>query len=1002
MKSCLAGLCAVLLSSAFAATTITGTVPVPSGEVLTIDVPSGETYEYAESISGDGGVLKTGAGTLVLSGDNSFTGGFELQDGSVEARSETAFGVDTTVTISSQNTGTRLILNASDGTFRNDFAFTGKAVGGGSDPVMRFAASGTIDGDITFVSESYIGSLVSGLTISFNGAVGTSDRKTGVVYVMKGATTYFNGPVYATNFYDGIRWDHTGTVHFKSSENGVRDYVYVMHGKLVCDADNVFGTASPCFSGDCSSAGAMFDLAGTSQQVPSLTFNNTKSWVAPTLTCAGGCLTSGDEATLTIVGTGANKSAYSFWTVNGAVSLVLDAAETFTQVFTNRASATTGSIHVKGGTLKLTGNASFKDAASLTVDSGASFVCESTEPMALGRIPTVEVNGAFTIGEEAVNPFDNGLVTLSLGADSIFTLPEEMQLKVAALYVDGEEKDSSDDVPQIVGGSVVVMKGPSTDAWVGGGASESVAEAANWKGGKKPDRTGGLTATFADATATSFVADIDTDITFAKINLASDAGFAFTGENRMSVIDGGLSVAQPAADFFPVYAFMAPFGIERDTVIDAPAGTTLRFERTSFTASRLAKLGEGDLVLAGTNAFAGTVIVSNGNTLVTGTLTTPSGLDETVPTWGKNIDKENLIYFHLAEGGLTTKKSTLCVSNAVIEKPLWFQKNGGGSWGAQLSFPAGTTNRFRAHLMSADASSQNVHTYAGSVTYLEGGASFVWTFYQYELGTLWIRNKPIKQSGGTAGYSIATRGTTVFAVAGNSLPNLSISGDGGVFDFRVDHALNVGTALKLEGSTSSLKSGSGIRLNSTVQRVGTVTTSIKYFNAASFINGEPGSELLVTNTAATVSSVAIPFTGAASLRLDNPGTLELKGVTSTSTGAVTVAQGTLTVRADANWASASAVNVIGTGSLVIEAPDGVTQYEAFGHRGEWRLDGEGLVTIPDGVRMKVNNLYIGGRPLDRGWYSSGSSDPEVAKHFAQTTGSVYVRHPGEGIVLIVR
>ena len=76
------------LSATAAATTVSDDVQIAAGETLTIDVASGDTATYSGVISGEGGVKKTGTGTLVLSGANTFSGGFNLVEGKVRADSE--------------------------------------------------------------------------------------------------------------------------------------------------------------------------------------------------------------------------------------------------------------------------------------------------------------------------------------------------------------------------------------------------------------------------------------------------------------------------------------------------------------------------------------------------------------------------------------------------------------------------------------------------------------------------------------------------------------------------------------------------------------------------------------------------------------------------------------------------------------------------------------------------------------------------------------------------
>ena len=66
-----------------------------------VEVKSGDTVEVTAEQTGSGKIVKTGAGTLKLMVDNSFSGGVEIQAGRVRAEADTALGSGT-VTICGQ------------------------------------------------------------------------------------------------------------------------------------------------------------------------------------------------------------------------------------------------------------------------------------------------------------------------------------------------------------------------------------------------------------------------------------------------------------------------------------------------------------------------------------------------------------------------------------------------------------------------------------------------------------------------------------------------------------------------------------------------------------------------------------------------------------------------------------------------------------------------------------------------------------------------------------
>ena len=53
-------------------------------DVYDVNVASGASQTISEAITGSGSIRKTGAGTLVLSGANTFTGGVSIEAGRVE------------------------------------------------------------------------------------------------------------------------------------------------------------------------------------------------------------------------------------------------------------------------------------------------------------------------------------------------------------------------------------------------------------------------------------------------------------------------------------------------------------------------------------------------------------------------------------------------------------------------------------------------------------------------------------------------------------------------------------------------------------------------------------------------------------------------------------------------------------------------------------------------------------------------------------------------------
>ena len=94
--------------------TITG--PVELDRTVTVEVASGKTLTISGSISGAGGIVKTGLGALIVSGNNSFTGNFVVSNGVVRARGRNALGDNPygTVEIAANNPNTQLHFGGVD------------------------------------------------------------------------------------------------------------------------------------------------------------------------------------------------------------------------------------------------------------------------------------------------------------------------------------------------------------------------------------------------------------------------------------------------------------------------------------------------------------------------------------------------------------------------------------------------------------------------------------------------------------------------------------------------------------------------------------------------------------------------------------------------------------------------------------------------------------------------------------------------------------------------
>ncbi len=171
--------------------TLSGAITVNNA---TWDIETGDTLTISGAVSGNGGVTKTGGGTLVLSGNNTYLAPTVINAGTLEAASVNALGANNTVQV---NGGTLLVST--------DNAIIGMNItlNGTSTTLAGLAFSGNYSG------------LVDNLTLSKNSII---DLGEGSVSIM------FDTIVMSTYMLDIYNW--TGTTLWGGGTGNDTDRVY--------------------------------------------------------------------------------------------------------------------------------------------------------------------------------------------------------------------------------------------------------------------------------------------------------------------------------------------------------------------------------------------------------------------------------------------------------------------------------------------------------------------------------------------------------------------------------------------------------------------------------------------------------------------------------------------------------------------------------------------------------------------------------------------------------
>ena len=972
------------LSATAAATTVSDDVQIAAGETLTIDVASGDTATYSGVISGEGGIKKTGAGTLVLSGANTFSGGIALSAGKLVAEASGAFGTGLADCVKD----TSIEFNAADGVFPNDFKLA-------TNPT--FTQNTTLDGKITFSSERNF--YQNSERAVFNGEVNGGSKN--IIYETTKTAT-FNGAVILNKLYCGRLSSHKGVIELSNPDNKITT-IELASSKVRCCAANVMNGSILSRRTVNLSSGATFYLQGYNQTVKACSYN-TKCTVSN-----GGYITSDSDspATLTITGTGADKTSLTYFSFSGPVSIDINADRTFTQRFGGRASTMTGDIKVTSGGFEITGASSFPNVGSVVVSENGKLNLNSTASYALQGVTSLVLSGTLT---SSTQPFSDGNVDLVVsGEGASLSLPAESRLTlksltVAGVALTGEFHAGDASCPWLKSGELVVARSETVDSWTGAASDSSIAEAGNWASGTVPDFTGFCTPTFSSADAIGFTSTVDRPVAFAGLNLSARSfTFAKNGETALlSVGAGGITGTSPAEDGETVnYVFETPIRVTDTHIWSLPQKTVSCFLGGTTAVVPFTKGGDGSMVMSGRNVWDARMDMNSGNFTLSGTVTTSTGVES-----GKTPT------FYAKIGGVTTGAAAnyMYLSNAVVEK-AFSVKMASSSSGYYFRAQPASTNIFKAFFQSANESNQKLYVAEGSEVRIEGGADFPWTFIQGGYGTVRFSGETVTYYNGNAesGYYVGGGGNAVFEVGTNSIKHLAIREDGGRMDFMVDHVCGLGdyTSFYMTGGLRG-RNGSVLDIHGTRQCVGQLQVADKEvegkYIGRSKIMGDPGSVLLITNNVATSSSWMnhVPFTGGISLAFDSPGKLTLTDAISSSSGNISVRRGTVTFAHDAAWTNVSEVAVSGTGRLVVNANEGARTHLAFGKEATLRFADDGVLDIADGLSVRVKHLFVGGVKMPRGIYNYSSvSDENVRKHFASdSTGVVSVRGEGSFTVTI--
>lgn len=491
-------------------------------------VAANATNTVSDTLTGSGSILKTGGGTLDLTGaGNDFSGGVKVNAGEVKVSALGALGSGTAEAAARTASVSFNVAPETTGgytTFANDLYFTGSedcsyGTGTGVDGIGNGAGDGgknaifyqntRLTGSISGTRSYRLrhnpkntnGTLYGGPSTIFDGALSVAEGKG--IFLNTYGTMTMNGPITATILSGGEAWSGGGYLVLSNAANRI-GRMYICLNRVICGDTNVMRGAELVWratggpgNNDCS----WINLSGHDQTVAALrqyVFSNATTyggWNAPRWELGVNnyrnyfYMTSEKPATLTLTGMAANKEAFTM--LRGAISLVLDAQEypSFTQTFTHSPSTFTGATTVRAGTLNLTGNVRFSATPSVTIESGGTFLNASTNAMAsLEKVTNLVVRGVFDASAARVNPFGTTLANLEIDAGATLKMPVGSTLYVKSLKMGGQTYTSgrfpAEALATLSGATVsdvtVMVVGSMAEfAWTGA-VSEALTTLGNW------------------------------------------------------------------------------------------------------------------------------------------------------------------------------------------------------------------------------------------------------------------------------------------------------------------------------------------------------------------------------------------------------------------------------------------------------------------------------------------------------------------------------------------
>lgn len=411
-------------------------ISIASGSTATFNSSSGNTFTVNGIVNGSGGLVNvTGAGgTVVLAGNNTYTGATTVSSGTL--RVDHNNGLGTTAGATTVNNGASLRVNGV--TIAEAISINGSGDGGVGAIVNHATGTSTFSGQVTAVTSSLISA--GGGTLNFNGGL----VKNGTTLTLSGGAFNINtvGISGASANSDLIVDNASVALNVASTYNGPT---------TIRNAGTLNANVSNALPNSPRSA-MILDATGSGSSTLAIG-SGTNNEIA-SLTGAASSVLSLTSSSSLAIGTGSGTTTFAGTIVGGlGTPITKDGAST--QILTGNSSSYQGVFSISGGVLEAnntTGSATGVGGVSV---AAAGTLAGTGRIEASAAAGSIFINGNLivgsTVGAPAVADFEIATNAFSLGTTLSVNSQLTMELFTGAGLGDNSSLSTAADRLKIVG-----------------------------------------------------------------------------------------------------------------------------------------------------------------------------------------------------------------------------------------------------------------------------------------------------------------------------------------------------------------------------------------------------------------------------------------------------------------------------------------------------------------------------------------------------------------------